>query len=103
MNNYKATTKIITILNTIAILRNFIDPVKHKFKFICSWILTTFLVVVFPPIIIYVQMNDIKQHMAYNIESVTYMFQYIIHDLGYISIVIIGQYQSKVNFFNYLV
>ncbi|XP_043590583.1 uncharacterized protein LOC122571204 [Bombus pyrosoma] len=33
--------------------------------------------------------------MAYNIESVTYMFQYIIHDLGYISIVIIGQYQSK--------
>ncbi|XP_071859798.1 uncharacterized protein [Bombus fervidus] len=40
-------------------------------------------------------MNDIKQHMAYNIESVTYMFQYIIHDLGYISIVIIGQYQSK--------
>lgn len=102
MNNYKATTKIITILNTIAILRNFIDPVKHKFKFICSWILT-FLVAVFLSIIIYIQLSHIKQHMAYNIESVTYMFQYIIHDLGYVSIVIIGQYQSKVNLFNYLV
>ncbi|XP_050586043.1 uncharacterized protein LOC126920127 [Bombus affinis] len=33
--------------------------------------------------------------MVYNIESVTYIFQYITHVLGYISIVIIGLYQSK--------
>ncbi|XP_033351076.1 uncharacterized protein LOC117234197 [Bombus vosnesenskii] len=33
--------------------------------------------------------------MVYNIESVTYMFQYTTHVLGYISIVIIGLYKSK--------
>ncbi|XP_043589025.1 uncharacterized protein LOC122570590 [Bombus pyrosoma] len=33
--------------------------------------------------------------MAYNIESVTYIFQYTTHVLGYISIMIIGLYQSK--------
>ncbi|XP_043589027.1 uncharacterized protein LOC122570593 [Bombus pyrosoma] len=33
--------------------------------------------------------------MVYNIESVTYMFQYTTHVLGYISIMIIGLYQSK--------
>ncbi|XP_033351098.1 uncharacterized protein LOC117234218 [Bombus vosnesenskii] len=33
--------------------------------------------------------------MVYNIESVTYLFQYTTHVLGYISIIFIGLYKSK--------
>ena len=45
---------------------------------------------------IHAQIENIKYHMVYNIESVTYVFQYTTHVLGYISIMIIGLYKSKV-------
>ena len=76
-------------------LRNFINPKKHRFKFICSWIWNTLLIVL-SVFTIHAQIENIKYHMVYNIESVTYIFQYITHVLGYISILIIGLYQSKV-------
>ncbi|XP_024225923.1 uncharacterized protein LOC112213456 [Bombus impatiens] len=95
MKNYETTTRVITILNYMGALRNFIDPRKHQFKFICSWIWNTLLIVVLSVFAIHSQIEDGKYHMVYNIESVTYVFQYITYVLGYISIVIIGLYQSK--------
>ncbi|XP_071859619.1 uncharacterized protein [Bombus fervidus] len=95
MKNYETTTRIITILNYMVALRNFIDPRKHRFRFICSWIWNTLLIFVFSIFTIHAQIKSIKYHMMYNIESVTYMFQYTTHVLGYISIMIIGLYQSK--------
>ncbi|XP_033351081.1 uncharacterized protein LOC117234204 [Bombus vosnesenskii] len=95
MKNYETTTRVITILNYMGALRNFIDPRKHRFKFICSWIWNTLLIVVLSVSSIHAQIEDGKYHIVYNIESVTYVFQYITYVLGYISIVIIGLYQSK--------
>ena len=45
---------------------------------------------------IHAEIKHIKYHMMYNIESVTYIFEYTMHVLGYISVMIIGLYKSKV-------
>ncbi|XP_060813632.1 uncharacterized protein LOC132905908 isoform X1 [Bombus pascuorum] len=95
MKNYETTTRIITILNYMVALRNFIDPRKHRLKFICSWIWNTFLIFVLSVFAIHAEIQNTEYHMAHNIESVTYMFQYTTHVLGYTSIMVIGLYQSK--------
>ena len=94
MNNYEVTTKIITILNHIPVLQNFIDPRKNQFKFICSCIWSMFLImiaIIELPIEIYFAKD------WFGIERIIYVFQYAFHAFGYTSSVIICLYQSKVN------
>ena len=96
MDSYKATTRIITILNHIAALRNFIDPRKNLFKFVCSWTWNIFVILMITIVEFRVDLYFL-QTMPLNIERFTYMFQYITHAFGYTSIIIIGLYQSKVS------
>ncbi|CAD1469328.1 unnamed protein product, partial [Heterotrigona itama] len=95
MNNYGATTRIITILNHIAALRNFIDPRKNPFKFVCSWTWNIFLILMIVVVQFHADLNFLQRNYAFNIERITYIFQYVTHAFGYTSTVIIGLCQSK--------
>ncbi|XP_043507184.1 uncharacterized protein LOC122527246 [Frieseomelitta varia] len=95
MDNYEATTRIIIILNHIAMLRNFIDPRKNLFKFLCSWIWIISLIFTIVVCEFCIEFYLITILMPRNIESLTYIFLFAVHVFGYIIVAIIGLYQSK--------
>ncbi|KAK1133340.1 hypothetical protein K0M31_011155 [Melipona bicolor] len=94
MDSYGESARIITILNHIAALRNFIDPRKNQFKFVCSWTWNIFLILMIAVVQFRADLYSL-QKMPFNIERITYIFQYVTHAFGYTSTVIIGLYQSK--------
>ncbi|KAK9299916.1 hypothetical protein QLX08_007219 [Tetragonisca angustula] len=93
MNNYEDATRIITILNHITALRNFIDPRKNQFKFICSWIWSMTLILIIAVIQFRVEIYINKGR--FDIEYFIYILQYATHAFGYTSSMIIGLCQSK--------
>ncbi|XP_043507159.1 uncharacterized protein LOC122527230 [Frieseomelitta varia] len=95
MDSYEKTTRIITVFNYIAGLRNFIDPRKNLLKFICSWIWNILLIFTISIVELYFHLCALKMNMPYNIERVIYVIQYSTHALGYTCTMIIGFYQSK--------
>ena len=95
MNNYEDATRIITILNHITALRNFIDPRKNQFKFICSWIWSMTLILIIAVIQFRIEIYINKGR--FDIEYFIYILQYATHAFGYTSSMIIGLCQSKVN------
>lgn len=96
MDSYGATARIITTLNHVAALRNFVDPRKNQLKFVCSWTWNVFLILMVTIVQFRVELYTLET-MPLNIEHIAYIFQYVIHAFGYTSIVIIGLYQSKVS------
>lgn len=104
MDNYRAATRMVTILNYVAAHRNFIDPGKHQFKFILSWIWNTIsiLIITIVPFLFIIYILSILGKTI-GMERMFHAFQYTIHIIGCTSSMIIGLYQSKVNdgfFFN---
>ncbi|XP_043507177.1 uncharacterized protein LOC122527243 isoform X2 [Frieseomelitta varia] len=94
MDSYGTTARIITILNHVAALRNFIDPRKNQLKFVCCWTWNIFLILMVAVVQFRVELY-VLQRMPLNIEHFAYIFQYVTHAFGYTSTVIIGLYQSK--------
>lgn len=95
MDSYEKTTRIITVFNYIAGLRNFIDPRKNLLKFVCSWIWNMSLIFIIAIVEFYFHLHVLRIAMPYNIERIIYVIQYSTHAFGYTSTMIIGLYQSK--------
>ncbi|CAL7939573.1 unnamed protein product [Xylocopa violacea] len=94
INSYEEATALITVVNQLLALRNFVDPKKNKFKFVCSWIYHIFLVSLLSSYFVFGQIM-VDFQMKFNIHKLLFRFTWIMVICGYMATVSSGLYNSK--------
>ncbi|CAL7939572.1 unnamed protein product [Xylocopa violacea] len=94
VKSYEEATTLITAINYVLALRNFVDPRRNKCKFVCTLMYDISMIGALNIIIILSQIENYK-HIPFTIEVLLYVFLIIIITSGYVAIGIIGLYSSK--------
>ncbi|XP_076173353.1 uncharacterized protein LOC143149669 [Ptiloglossa arizonensis] len=95
INSFEDVIAVMSALNSIAALRNLEYP-TNRWRFLFSWFYDVLVICVFSTCVIFFEVYHLKQ-LTYTLERLMYIFLTILYTLGFLCMVTLGLYYSKVS------